>query len=126
MKRSNCLILFVVILTFSCTNKKHDIADSASGTDSPTPEYAAEVPDYTLTPDLVSTELLGNLEFFDGLPKKETVSKIYDFLDVSRGVHCFLNGIPAASVYALLEGFKEIGMTPETFRLAAIYRFSEI
>lgn len=76
------------------------------------PKYAADVPDYVLTPDVVSTKLLGDLEFFDGAPKKETTEKVYDFLDVSRGVNAFLNGIPAASVYAILEGFKEVGMSP--------------
>lgn len=76
------------------------------------PKYAADVPDSVLTPDSIDTKLLGKLEFFDGTPKKETAEKIYDFLDVSRGTEAFLNGIPAASVYALLEGFKEAGMQP--------------
>jgi hypothetical protein len=56
--------------------------------------------------------LLGKLEFFDGMPSKDTVRKTYDFLDVSRASEAFLNGIPAASVYALLEGFKKVGMKP--------------
>jgi hypothetical protein len=37
------------------------------------------------------------------------ISKTYDFLDVARAAEAFLNGIPAASVYALLEGFKQAG-----------------
>mgnify|MGYP002634123718 CR=1 FL=1 len=76
------------------------------------PEYAAKVPHSVLTPDKVSTELLGDLEFFDGMPNEATVKKAYDFLDFSRGVDSFLNGMPAASVYALLEGFKEGGLKP--------------
>ena len=76
------------------------------------PKYAADVPDSVLTTDSVDTKLLGKLEFFDGSPKKKTVQKIYDFLDVSRGAEVFLNGIPAASIYGLLEGFKEAGMKP--------------
>ena len=75
-------------------------------------KYAADVPDYVITPDKVETEYLGDLNFFDGTPSKETVEKVYDFLDVSRGVDAFLNGIPAASIYALLEGFKEAGLQP--------------
>ncbi|MBL4881156.1 MAG: DUF1254 domain-containing protein [Oleispira sp.] len=76
------------------------------------PQYAADVPDSVLTPDKVETELLGKLEFHDGAPDKKTVSKIYDYLDTSRGVDAFLNGIPATSVEALLEGFKSVGMKP--------------
>lgn len=76
------------------------------------PKYAADVPSSVQTPDKVHTDLLGDLEFFDGMPSKETVRKTYDFLDVSRAAEAFLDGIPAASVYALLEGFKEAGMKP--------------
>ena len=46
------------------------------------------------------------------MPDAETVRKTYDFLDVSRASETFLNGIPAASIYGLLEGFKEAGMKP--------------
>lgn len=76
------------------------------------PKYAADVPDSVLTPDKVSTELLGDLEFFDGAPSAATVKKAYDFLDLSRGSQAFLNGIPAASVYAMLEGLKAAGVRP--------------
>lgn len=76
------------------------------------PTYKADVPPSVETPDKVHTELLGDLEFFDGMPKPETVRKAYDFLDVSRGSEAFLNGIPAASVYALLEGLKGAGLRP--------------
>ena len=80
--------------------------------DAPTPKYAADVPESLLTPDKVKTEFLGTLKFFDGMPNEATVKKAYDFLDLSRGVEAFLNGMPANSVYALLEGFKEAGMQP--------------
>ncbi len=76
------------------------------------PKFKANVPESVMTPDRVQTELLGDLEFFDGMPSKATVKKTYDFLDFSRGVDAFLNGIPAASVYALLEGFREAGLKP--------------
>ncbi len=79
---------------------------------SPDAKFKAVVPSSILTPDKVQTELLGELQFFDGMPDKTTVSKTYDFIDVARGAEAFLNGIPAASVYAILEGFKEAGMKP--------------
>jgi hypothetical protein len=76
------------------------------------PKYKADVPTSVLTPNTVKTKLLGTLKFFDGMPDKDTVQKTYDFLDVARGAEAFLDGIPAASVYALLEGFKEAGVRP--------------
>ena len=76
------------------------------------PKYAADVPEFLLTPDKVQTDLLGDLEFFDGMPSESTVKKTYDFLDLSRGVDAFLNGMPAASIYAMLEGLKKAGLEP--------------
>jgi hypothetical protein len=76
------------------------------------PKYAADVPESLLTPDKVETDLLGDLDFFDGMPSESTVKKTYDFLDLSRGVDAFLNGMPAASIYAMLEGLKKAGLEP--------------
>ena len=76
------------------------------------PKYTADVPKFLLTPDKVETEFLGDLEFFDGFPNEATVKKAYDFLDLARGVETFLNGIPAASLYAILEGLKDAGLEP--------------
>jgi hypothetical protein len=75
----------------------------------PTPKYSAKVPSYITTPDSVDTRI-GTLKFFDGLPDPDTVKKVYDNLDFSRGVEAFLSGIPAASVYAACEGFSEAGV----------------
>ncbi len=76
------------------------------------PKFKADVPESITTPDKVSTGLLGDLEFFDGLPSEETVRKSYDFLDTARATEAFLHGIPAASAYAFLEGMKNAGVKP--------------
>lgn len=44
------------------------------------------------------------------MPNEATVKKVYDFLDLSRGVEAFLNGMPATSTYAMLEGIKNAGV----------------
>ena len=76
------------------------------------PKYSADVPEFLITPDKVETEFLGDLEFFDGMPNEATVNKAYDFLDLARGVETFLNGMPATSIYAMLEGMKDAGLEP--------------
>ncbi len=76
------------------------------------PKYQSKVPESVLTPDKVQTETLGELNFFDGMPTKETVKKVYDFIDLARGVDAFLKGIPATSIYAALRGCDEAGMKP--------------
>ena len=85
---------------------------SAWAKDAQKPKYSADVPEFLLTPDKVETDFLGDLEFFDGMPSESTVKKAYDFLDLSRGVEAFLNGMPATSLYAMLEGLKKEGLEP--------------
>ena len=76
------------------------------------PKYSADVPESIKTPDTVKTESLGTLNFFDGMPDEATVKKVYDNLDLYRGVDAFLNGSPAASIYAMREGLKTVGVQP--------------
>ena len=75
----------------------------------PAPKYSAKVPPSITTPDTVQTRI-GTLKFFDGLPDQDTVQKVYDNLDFSRGVEAFLSGIPAASLYAVCEGPSQAGV----------------
>ncbi len=72
--------------------------------------YSAETPSTVLTPDVVETERLGTLRFFDGMPDEDTVRKAYDNLDFMRGVEAFLSGMPAASLYAMCIGLEEAGL----------------
>ncbi|MDH5314988.1 MAG: DUF1254 domain-containing protein [Gemmatimonadota bacterium] len=114
--RAGLASAFAILLTAACApggdapKTETDAGNGAAQAQAPT--YAANVPAYVTTPDKVQTELLGDLDFFDGMPSKATVEKAYDFLDTSRGAEAFLNGIPAASIYALLEGLKEAGVNP--------------
>jgi len=73
------------------------------------PTYKADVPNSLITPDKVTTELLGDLEFNDAFPTDKTVKKTYDFLDTSRAVELYLNALPVASMYAMLNGHADIG-----------------
>jgi hypothetical protein len=101
MKLTNLGFVATLFLTFSSATYSAN-----------QPKYAADVPKSIMTPDMVKTEKLGTLKFFDGMPDDATVNKVYDNLDLYRGVDAFLNGIPAASIYGLLEGFKQAGMKP--------------
>ena len=42
-----------------------------------TPGYNHKIPEKIMTPDKVETRI-GTLEFFDGMPTKDTVTKVYD------------------------------------------------
>jgi hypothetical protein len=69
-----------------------------------------DIPASITTPDRVETRL-GTLEFFDGFPTRETVELVYDNLDFLRGVETFLTAMPAASIHAIREGFRDVGVS---------------
>jgi hypothetical protein len=96
-------VLLFMFALFSCNNQE---------TQNTTSEVLETEPikKHIVTPSVVESERLGTLSYFDGYPSEETVQKAYDNLDFSRGVETFLNGIPAASMQALLEGFKGAGV----------------
>ena len=50
-----------------------ECAKTEAAQDAKKPKYSADVPEFLLTPDKVKTELLGDLEFFDGMPSEATV-----------------------------------------------------
>ena len=86
-----------------------------------TPGYAAppamkmttEIPASITTPDKVKTSI-GELSFVDGFPTAATIQKSYDYLDTMRAVDVFVNSIPVASLIAIREGFKSVGVTGNT------------
>jgi len=59
-------------------------------------------------PDKVDTSI-GTLEFFDGVPKENTIGPVYDNLDRMRALDVYLDNIGAVSVYSLLDGFAKEG-----------------
>ena len=70
------------------------------------------MPESILTPNTVETSTLGTLRFFDGMPSADTVAKTDDYFDVARAAEAFLAGVPIASAYSVMEGFREAGMQP--------------
>src|SRR5262245_51761442 len=77
------------------------------------PRMATDIPPSITIPNRVETRL-GTLKFFDGFPDDATVEKVYDNLDLQRGVQAFLTAMPAASLSAMREGLRSIGMNNHT------------
>jgi hypothetical protein len=61
-------------------------------------------------PDVVDFPF-GQLDFFDGAPTPDTVSTIYDALDLMRGIDVLLNCVPGASLVAFRNGVRSAGLT---------------
>jgi hypothetical protein len=74
---------------------------------------STDIPASIPIPNRVDTRL-GTLKFFDGFPDAETVEKLYDNLDFQRAVQAFLTAMPAASLSAMREGLRTIGVNNTT------------
>jgi hypothetical protein len=76
-------------------------------------QTAPAIPPTVVTPDRLETSL-GTLEFKDGTPSKETIAKVYDYLDLMHGVEAFVNAYQGASVAAAFKGFNDAGVPDNT------------
>ncbi|MGE5260925.1 MAG: DUF1254 domain-containing protein [Actinomycetota bacterium] len=72
-------------------------------------ESDTPVPPSIATPDQVETSI-GTLNFRDGIPDQATADKVYDQLDLQRGVSAFLNGLRGVSIYAARQGIRDAGV----------------
>lgn len=75
------------------------------------------IPASITTPDVVETSL-GTLRFFDGFPDDATVQKVYDNLDLQRGMQVFLTCIPPASANAFRRGIRGFGPDNQTLLIS--------
>src|SRR5262245_51143742 len=69
----------------------------------------AETPAQITTPASVATRI-GTFTFRDGYASPECTQLLYNYLDLHRAIDTFLNGMPAVSMYALRQGFREQGL----------------
>jgi hypothetical protein len=76
-------------------------------------QMAPAIPPSVTTPDGVESRL-GTLDFKDGAPSKETVGKVYDYLDLMHGVEAFVNAYQGASVAAIFKCFNDAGVPDNT------------
>lgn len=77
-------------------------------------KMTTEIPEGISTPNKLVTETLGELDFFDGVPYKETSKKVYDYVDFHNAVNAYVTGIQIASMEALKRGLLEFGPANQT------------
>ena len=76
-------------------------------------QTAPAIPPSITTPDKVELNI-GTLEYRDGAPSKETVTKAYDYLDLMHGVEAFVNAYQGASVASIFKGMENAGIPNNT------------
>ena len=107
------LVVSAVVLMFSCSDgdKKAEVKSELPKAKEEISTYknTTEIPIGITTPDKVETSI-GTLNFFDGVPSKETAETVHAFVDKARGVDVFLKGIPGLSIRGLRKGPAELGV----------------
>lgn len=83
-------------------------ASQGWATEPPKMKMSTEIPHGIVTPDKLETRL-GPLNFFDGVPDKETTQKVYDHLDFQHAFQAFMSGIQIASMDAIKRGLLVFG-----------------
>lgn len=116
------------VFLFSCTQALETSSSKSKGTDSfKTPDVTGSVDigttadrsqmdiyslagseptsevEYHRAPDTIHTRF-GALNFPGGYPTKETISKVYDELDLQRATQLYLDMYPALSMHGMLKG----------------------
>lgn len=97
----------------SCQQSSNDT--SLGNTDTlPKMKMTTDIPDGIESSNEIKTETLGELSFFDGVPKPETAEKVYDYIDLGHAVDAFTKGIQIASMEAMKQGILEYGPANQT------------
>ena len=76
-------------------------------------QTGSAIPPSITTPDKVESSI-GTLQYKDGAPSKETVAKVYDYLDLMHGVEAFVNAYRGASVASIFKGMEDAGIPNNT------------
>jgi hypothetical protein len=112
MQTKHALTLVVTLLMVTCLTAAAWAQTSKTKmiTQQPVMKMTTPIPENRTTPDKVETSI-GTLEFFDGVPTGNTKEMLYDFVDRGRAVEVFINMTPAASMYSLRQGHRDLGLT---------------
>jgi len=84
--------------------------EMADGVHDADPTLLAKAVVAVSVPDRIETPL-GTFDMVDGVPTPEAIDHLYDALDFVRGVEVFLGTVPGASLVAMRNGFRSIGLT---------------
>lgn len=92
------------VLAQPSTNRPDVFIETRDGAPS-----ADAIPASITTPDRVESRI-GMLEFKDGVPSQDTLTKVYDNLDFTHAFEAFVNTLQAVNMQACRKGFVDAGV----------------
>lgn len=108
------LIGVIGIILGSCQQTQSSQEESEAKTSLPEMKMTTKIPDGIESPNLINSDFMGELAFFDGVPLPETADKVYDYLDLINAVDVYTKGIQLASMEAMKQGILSFGPANET------------
>ncbi len=107
-------ILFPLLI-LGCQPQQEGV-DASVNADLPIASYAqtTDIPDGIASPNMINSEELGELKFFDGVPLPETAEKVHNFVDLINAIAAYTNGVHIASMEALKQGILSFGPANQT------------
>ncbi|MBB3699483.1 DUF1254 domain-containing protein [Flammeovirga yaeyamensis] len=106
-------ILLMGTIFSSCEQSTNDQSNDKA-VQTPKMKMTTQIPSGIESPNTIITETLGELSFFDGVPKPKTADKVYDYLDLVNAVDAYTKGIHIASMEAMKRGILEYGPANQT------------
>ena len=115
MNRYNKWIAVILLgnSILSCQNNT-DVKTEDPAIKVQTYKMTSEIPDGIASSNVIETNTLNELEFFDGVPTEGTAEKVYDYLDLHNAIDAYTRGIQIASMEAMKQGILAFGPANET------------
>ena len=101
---SGAAIKSAPVLAQPSTNRPEVFIETRDGARS-----ADAIPASITTPDRVESRI-GMLEFKDGVPSQDTLTKLYDNLDFTHAFEAFVNTLQAVNMQSSRKGFVDAGV----------------
>jgi len=109
MKKLNVLKTVLSFVLIAATMLTVQAQKPKMVTQQPVMKMTTPIPENITTPDKIESPI-GTLEFFDGIPNRQTIDAVYEYVDRARAVQAFINMTPAVSLYNLRKGNRDMGM----------------
>jgi len=111
----NILAATLILAMAACTAQTKEKAESVSNeTSIPKMKMTTDSPEGIATPNTLNSSVIGELNFFDGVPVPETAEKVYDYIDLHNAVDAYIKGIHIASMEGLKRGITKYGPANQT------------
>ncbi|WP_430816128.1 DUF1254 domain-containing protein [Carboxylicivirga sp. RSCT41] len=108
----NLIVALLCLTAAACSSPESKIQDEERAPAKM--KMTTAIPEGIVTPNVLNSDNLGTLEFFDGVPNPATADKVYDYIDLHNAVDAFVKGIHIASMEAIKRGILELGPANST------------